>query len=462
MNSTAHLVSNGGGLRKDRSLDLLAQIGNVAQFVSFAPRRGRLIQTYSRVIGFEPNTVFASAEVAIRELLQRSADKAVNFRSYSPESPRSRRFEYGVVDLSKAMTLLEEFESSGLFVIVNETVDVHDGGVSGVVEGNVIEFAPDDTPRCVEKPGVASLPRDWGIDLLEKVYRLKLDLPQSGESRVEFSLHPRPRGWRQSQTLTWEYERISTKVGKPILRWPNRFSQIIGDKVFGLLVAERAGVPVPRTLVIPRRIAPFEFGTETGSNEVWFRTAPRRPEPGKYTTMKGWTDPFLLMQREDADESVASVVCQAAIKAAYSGAAIVLKDGTPFVEGRAGEGDTFMLGEASAESLPEAIHADVLSIFAKLREPLGPVRFEWVHDGSRVWIVQLHKGATQTTQSVVVPGDAPRWVSFEVERGLEEFRTFLAGLDPSMGVSLLGGVGLTSHLADLARKSRRPTRIVVG
>ena len=60
--------------------------------------------------------------------------------------------------------------AEGLFVIANETVDVSDGGVSGVIQGGVAEFAPDDTPRCVEKAGTASLPMDWALALIETVY----------------------------------------------------------------------------------------------------------------------------------------------------------------------------------------------------------------------------------------------------------------------------------------------------
>ena len=71
---------------------------------------------------------------------------------------------------------------------------------------------------------------------------------------------------------------------------PNRFSRMIGDKAFGLLMADRLGVAVPRTLVIGRRVAPFEFGQATGSAEVWLRTCPYEPHPGLYTTMQGWTE----------------------------------------------------------------------------------------------------------------------------------------------------------------------------
>ena len=60
--------------------------------------------------------------------------------------------------MNGATSVLKRFSSQGLHTIVNETVDVNDGGVSGVLMHNVLEYSPDDTPRCVEKPGVASLP----------------------------------------------------------------------------------------------------------------------------------------------------------------------------------------------------------------------------------------------------------------------------------------------------------------
>lgn len=450
-------------VRKDRSLDLLAKLGNVAQFVSFAPQKGKLVQTYSRVLGFDTNFVFETADVAVTRLLEQSADGAINVRSFTPDNPRSREFIYGIVDRSKASDILGRLANEDLFVILNETVDVSDGGVSGVVEGNIIEFAPDDTPRCVEKPGVASLPRDWGLSILSKVYRIRPDLPEAGEARLEFSLHPKPRGWRGTHTLTWEYETVPSGHIKPLVNWPNRFSRLIGDKVFGLLVAEEIGVPVPQTTVICRRIAPFQFGSATGSAEIWTRTCPREPEPGKYTTTKGWVDPFELLKTEDAEGGViASVLSQAAIPAQYSGAAIVMANGDLVIEGRAGEGDRFMLGKAAAETLPNNVLSDVRGIFGHLKKALGPVRFEWVHDGETAWVVQLHRGTTRTTPTALVPGDPREWVSFDTTEGLEAFRSFLSELRPGAGVSLVGEIGLTSHVADVARKSKRPTRIVAS
>ncbi len=249
--------------RKDRSLDELARVGNVAQFVSFAPEGGRSAQQFSRVAGYEPNHVFATNRLAIASLLSSSPDGTINLCSFTLESPRSRNFHYGIADLEEAHAIVERLVSDGLFVIANETVDVHDGGVSGVVQGGVIEFAPDDTPRCVEKEGAASLPIECGRSIIRRVYGFELDLVDAGKGRLEFSVHPKPRGWKKTHTLMWEYEASDSAPQSPNFVWPNRFSRHVGDKVFGLLVADTMSLPIPKTTVVGRRVAPFSFGQPT-------------------------------------------------------------------------------------------------------------------------------------------------------------------------------------------------------
>jgi len=448
-------------LRKDRSLDALARTGNVAQFVSFRPGVGAaLTQQYSRVSGYPPNHEFGGLERALSILLAMSVDGTINLRSYAPDSPRSHDFIYGLRRLGEAVAVAQRLGSQGLYVIANETVDIHDGGVSGVVQGDIVEFAPDDTPRCVEKPGVASLPKAWAFGILRTVYGFQPDIETPRNSRLEFSIHPKPRGWKQSHTLAWEFEELSEVTATPTFAWPNRFSRHIGDKAFGLLMADLVGVHVPQTTVFGRRVAPFRFGRSTGSLEVWTRTCPLEPEPGRFTTLKGWTDPFRLMAKEDPDHgAIASVICQAAVPAAYSGAAIVTIEGQLHVEGLPGEGDGFMLGRDQPKELPATIRDDIAIVFRKLSEALGAVRFEWVHDGQKVWIVQLHRGATQTSQMVLVPGEADQWHSFEATRGLESLRVFLRDLPQDAGVRIEGDVGLTSHFADLIRKAKRPARL---
>ena len=66
--------------------------------------------------------------------------------------------------------------------------------------------------------------------------------------RVEFSLHPVRRGVRHTHTIIWQFEEVGAPRSNRRVFWPNRFSQFIGDKAFGLLVAHLLGAPV-----VPRR-----------------------------------------------------------------------------------------------------------------------------------------------------------------------------------------------------------------
>jgi hypothetical protein len=381
-------------------------------------------------------------------------------RSYEPYSSQSREFIYGLTDVSLAIGAVERLTAEGLYTIINETVDIHDGGVSGVLMGNVLEFAPDATPRCVETPGTASLPRGWGRELLATVYRFPVELAVPLGSRLEFSLHPKPRGWKQTNILVWEFEEHPHIEAQPELTWPNHFSRMLGDKVFGLLVAHHIGLPVPMTTVINRRVAPFTFGLSTGSGETWIRTAPVEQMPGKFTTLRGWSDPYEILHREDpTHEAIASVISQEGVKPVYSGALIVGTGGRLIVEGKRGEGETLMLGRTLPEKIPSPIAADVRALFAHAQAALGPVRLEWVHDGRRAWVVQLHRGATESSQTQITGGEASRWIAFEPSQGLEALRAQLAELPEDSGLLLKGRVGLTSHIADVIRKARVPARM---
>ena len=448
-------------LHKDEVLDRLARRGNVAQFVAFRPDRGGLPrQSFARIAGHEPNELFLDPREAIDALLASSGEGKVNVRSYLPDEPRSREFVYGLETAHAAIGTLYRLTAEGLHTIVNETIDVSDGGVSGVVQGETLEFAPDDTPRCVEKPGVASLSFNLGMQILRTVYGFTPELEARGGERTEFSIHPRARGWHRGHTLLWEHEAGVDPMPAASSRWPNKFSRLIGDKAFGLLMADRMGVPVPRTLVIPRRLAPFGFGRKTGSAEVWTRTCPVEPHPGLYTTVKGWTDPFALFQVEDPNDHVlASVLRQDAVAAGHSGAAIVDAGGQLTIEGRRGEGDKLMLGLQRPEPLPGHVADEVRAVHQRLSAALGPVRLEWVHDGVRTWVIQLNLGATASTGSTLVPGDAETWIRFPVERGLARLRDTLKSLPTGAGIVLVGEVGLTSHIADVVRKAGAPARL---
>ena len=445
--------------RKDESLDWLAERMNVAQFVSFSPGGG-ITQEYARVLGYPPNHRFRDLHNAIGELLQRSSDKAVNVRSFRPDDPQGHEFIYGLKSIDDTVSATRRIIGDGLHVIVNETIDISDGGVSGVCLGDVIEFAPDDTPRSVEKPGVASLTRDWGLRILETVYGFKPAIDLNPKYRVEFSVHPKPRGWKHGHTLGWELQEVGETSVSASLAWPNRFSRVLGDKVYGLLIADAIGLPVPRTTVINRRIAPFTFGRDTGTAEYWLRTCPVEQIPGLFTTHRGWIDPFTLMSREDpSGDKIPSVVAQAGVGPLYSGAAIVQSDYKLIVEGRSGEGEVLMKGSAGPERLPEYIIDDVEKLYWKAWKKIGPARFEWVHDGDEIWVVQLHRGITQTLGSILVPGEAVKWHHFRVEEGLEALRSKLGEMANGEGIIIIGTVGVTSHIADVVRKAGIPARL---
>lgn len=124
-----------------------------------------------------------------------------------------------------------------------------------------------------------------------------------------------------------------------------------------------------------------------------------------------------------------------------------------------GEGEALMLGTALPEDLPQNIINDVISLYNKASEKLGVVRFEWVHDGNQVWVVQLHRGGTTTQDGVIVPGEALVWREFEIARGLPLLRAELEQIGPGEGILIVGQMGLTSHAADVLRKSKIPARM---
>ncbi len=297
--------------------------------------------------------------------------------------------------------------------------------------------------------------------MLQRVYGFAPILP-AGRWRVEFSIHPIARGHRQGHTILWEAEREDSAQRAPTTRWPNHFSRFLGDKAFGLLLADCLGFAVPATTVVSRRIAPFVFGRSTGTGETWLRTCPREPVPGKFTTIRGWTDPFVLLQREDSEEKIlASVLSQEGVRAVASGAAIASEQRELVIEGVKGFGTEFMLGEKPAEELPsELVSAVQHAIQNVLRLVGGTVKVEWAFDEEVVWILQLQQIEYAAHDSVIVPGERKHFRRFEVASGIERFREFVAETKRSGdGVLLVGNVGITSHFGDILRRSGVPSRL---
>ena len=441
---------------KDELLNILAETKNVAQFLSFAPD---LTLRFSQVKDFtNPETL----EEKLQQLLNNASDGTINVRSFKPHDPKSKPFHYGISTATEAAKDVRQFAADGLYTIVNETIDINDGGVSGVLLGNIIEFAPKDTPRCVEKEGVCSLPRDLGKRVLAKIYETELedlqDVPLN--LRLEFSVHTKPRGIRGLKTLVWEQELVTGwEHIKTNIIWPNRFSQHTGDKPFGLILASAAGFLVPRTLVIPRNLPPFTFGIDTG-NEKWVRTAPNKPVAGFYTTTKGYSDPFEIVSKEDQNKELSSVLVQDGIVAKYSGACLLGADGDLIIECVKGYGDGFMVGTTAPVhgSELEEINAKIRIEYERLSHIFGAVRFEWVADmDDRIWILQLHRGATTSFGNTIFSGNPEKWIVYPVSNGLEGLRTLIGTIKDSTGIVLKGSVGISSHFGDVLRKAEIPS-----
>lgn len=456
-------------LFKDEILDHLAVTANVAQFVSFDLS---LEQRYSRILGFEPNHRFPNPSQAISSLLERSPEGKVNIRSFDPERPEDNPFIKGLVATETVLAHLRKLaEEKGLYTIVNEVIDEHDGGVSGVSYRNLLEFAPDATPRVVDDPDAdtAILPFELGMRLLEKVYGFEPDLRAREGARVEFSIHPQPRGWNHGHTIIWQsVQRPASALEQPIV-WPNAFTRMIGDKAFGLAVAAVAGLTVPRTIVFTRRLFPFSIGRSTGSMKMRTRTAPAEKIPGYYPSAGGWHDPFQVLQNPwmldsrsfDPNEDfrdhlgLSSVLIQEHVEARYSGRLVPTRDSL-FIEGVAGGGEHFMLGEEGSASLPNNIQTKVADQYRFARSKLGPVSFEWVFDGSTVWIVQINPHDFHVAHQEA----SPEWVEFRYTKGrLEDFRRLVKELaGTGKGIAVFGNVSPLSHVGEIADQHNVPAR----
>jgi len=461
-------------LFKDEILNDLAWSGNVAQFVSFRPDKAKKCkQNFCRIYAFEPNHLFDSPKQAISHLIRNSPGKKINIRSYLPDNPKGHPLIYGITDAEMALSKVNELTSKGLYTIVNETIDIEDGGVSGVCMNDLIEFSPNDTPKCVDKPGVCRLPKSIGVEMLSKVYGFRPKISFEPNYRIEFSIHPKKVGFLREHTIIWELEHVENKKSSFSIHWPNNFSKFIGDKAFGLLLADSIDVPVPKTCVIPRNVAPFFFGQPVGTYENWIRTCPEIPEPGYYTTEFGWKDPFELIKEQDninIKTPIVSILSQEGLNTLWSGALLPGENqDMPFIQGVSGRGDKFMMVGAKKEKIPSNVKESVTHLYKNLFRTIGPVEIEWVFDGKKAWCVQVHRSDhVQLNENIIVASNKSiEYHSFKVDSKidtkdqLDKLRKLIKSFkNKSMGISIIGDIGVTSHFGDILRKANIPSKIV--
>ena len=103
----------------------------------------------------------------------------------------------------------------------------------------------------------------------------------------------------------------------------------------------------------------------------------------------------------------------------------------------------------------------IRQLYEQASAKLGPVRIEWVHDKhGATWIVQIHRGITQSQGAVIYKGEADLYHRFDVSRGIDELRALISRVQGTgEGIILVGKVGVTSHLGDLLRKAEIASRI---
>ena len=441
---------------KDELLWSASKQFNVAQFASFGPRE--IDQARHHRIRSVGERRLALVE-ATTLLADRAMTRTVNVRTFLANGKRGNPFHYGLAPNQAADIAIDACQA-GFYVILNETIDVKDGGVSGVRLGGVTELAPGGTPRVVEGEDVFSSADSIADRIVEAIYGTRIPTVVGSTGwRVEFSIHPEPVGYRGETSVVWEIERQPPVALSANLRWPNRMSRHVGDKAFGLLVAEALGDLVPATLVLARDVPPFRFGDRTNTGRRWLRTSPREFAAGIFTTSKGWTDPYRLLAKEDpSGHEIASVLVQDAVDAVWSGAART--DGAGIVvEGVRGQGDRFMLGVESPDELPPSVASGVHDLVESLSQVLGEVRIEWVADRDRVWLLQLNQTSPVKPTSAMNEGEPDDWIEFDPQEGLGRLRQIIEdALSRAVGIHVTSNVGLTSHVGDLVRRAGVPTR----
>lgn len=448
---------------KDENNCRLTDMGwNIAQFVSVGPD---MQIRHARINHALHNVCIIDLESTIEALFKVSKKKLLNIRTFHPKSYQSRAFIPGLKTVADIMDHLNQVTDEGLYAIVSEMIDPNDGGVSCVIQNNVIEFSPQVMPRFVEaaRSPIVNFDRAFGLKLLSTVYDIplsKLNFPQ--DVRVEFNIHPEKQGFLQDRITIWEMHEVEPTEMVTSLNWPNAFSRFIGDKAFGLLVAHILGynVPLSKVYVWDDSAFIFSFGKITGKKELWMRTCPTVSIPGKFSTIRGYVNPYQLMAHDDPRrQHIASCIAQSEINAVWSGSLISSKDGIT-IEGVRGFGDQFMIGNEAPVSLPGEVTEAVLATYDNLQKDLGPVRIEWVYDGEQVWIVQLHLGETVSYGNVIVPvGESRRYVDFHTYEGLDRLRSRIKTTPKEITIRVVGNVGLTSHIADVLRKAQHPSFI---
>jgi hypothetical protein len=131
------------------------------------------------------------------------------------------------------------------------------------------------------------------------------------------------------------------------------------------------------------------------------------------------------------------------------------------MEGVAGFGDDFMLGLVGPSELDPCLVGRLEDLHSALRSSVGSVRAEWVFDGQTIWVIQLQQEVAISIGRTIVPGKVDSELEFNVSDGLSGLRELVElAKEGRAGIKIIGDVGMTSHIADVLRRHKVPSRIV--
>ena len=402
-------------------LSRLAADANVAQFVSFGP--GRRPAPAALVPARPPARPPVRAAPRRRSGPPRAGPAAgsVNVRSFQAGAPKGGPFSYGLTRRDDVMAVLRARAGDGLHTIANETVDVDDGGVSGVALGGLVEFAPGDTPRSVERPGTVALGHDHAMRLLRTVYGFTPDLDGRPDERVEFSIHPLVAGVRQTHTIVWERERVdpvrltpSAHLAQPVQPLPRATRP--SACWWPTCTASRPGHHRRRAPGRPVPLRPPHRQRRALDPHL-----PGRAGPGQVPDPAGLAGPVRPPGRRRTRRGRPSPPCSPRRASRPGGRVPPSPTTTAGCWSRAspGSGEDFMLAREAPAPLPDRVLDDVRRVGDRAAAALGPVRFEWAHDGADAWVVQLHLATAAATGTTIHPGTPSRWRRFDPSLGLD-------------------------------------------
>jgi hypothetical protein len=118
-----------------------------------------------------------------------------------------------------------------------------------------------------------------------------------------------------------------------------------------------------------------------------------------------------------------------------------------------------MLGKLGPARLPNELKRGLLDLHTVMKSKLGGIRVEWAYDGNEIWVIQLQQIQAMSTGRTIVPGECDNELLFTVKEGLPALRELITKVGRRTCICLVGEVGMTSHSADVPRRSRVPSRI---